>query len=181
MVAGPPEMAPDPYHSPMHPDLERCRQLLAPVSSLPPAMADAPVDGRWSIASILEHLDLTYTLNGASVSRRAAKGAGVARARSFQQWVAQTLVISLGYFPSGRKSPEMVLPRGRAYSDVAPELDAHLIELDRQLDDAARVLGARSRVLDHPRLGPLSVNDWRRFHFVHTRHHVRQIEARLRK
>ena len=165
----------------MHPDLQKCRDLLAPVTSLPSDLADAALPGKWSIASILEHLDLTYSMTTASVIRRAAKGPGAPRSRSFEQWLAQTIVVSAGYFPTGRKSPEMVLPRGRAYADVAPGMDAHLTELDQQLQEAARVLGERARVLDHPRLGPLSINDWRRFHFVHTRHHVRQIEDRVRQ
>ena len=165
----------------MHPDLQKCRDLLAPVLGLPAEFADAAVAGKWSVASILEHLDLTYTMNGAAVSRRAAKAPGAARSRSFQQWLAQTIVITAGYFPNGRKSPEMVLPRGRPYADVAPGMDAHLTELDRRMQEAARVLGDRARVLDHPRLGPLSIDDWRRFHVVHTRHHVRQIEERARQ
>jgi hypothetical protein len=167
---------------PVHPDLQTCRELLAPVTTLPADLADAAVPGKWSIAAILEHLDLTYTMNGAAVTRRAAKGAGSpARARSFQHWLAQTIVITIGHFPAGRRSPEMVLPRGRLYADVAPALDVHLIELDRHMNDAARVLGERARVLDHPRLGQLSINDWRRFHAVHTRHHVRQIETLARR
>ena len=165
----------------MHPNLQKCRDLLRPVLTLPSGLADAPVPGKWSIAAILEHLDLTYSINGASVMRRAAKGPGAARSRSFQQWLAQTIVVTAGYFPGGRKSPEMVLPRGRPYEEVAPLMDAHLTELDGQLREAAGVLGERSRVLDHPRLGPLSIDDWRRFHFVHTRHHVRQIEERVRQ
>jgi hypothetical protein len=165
----------------VHPDLQKCRALLAPVLTLPASLGDAAVPGRWSIASILEHVDLTYTMNGAAVTRRAAKGPGPARTRSFQHWLAQTIVVTAGYFPSGRKSPEMVLPRGRPYAEVAPGMEAHLVELDRQMQDAGRILGERARVLDHPRLGPLSISDWRRFHFVHTRHHVRQIEDRARQ
>lgn len=165
----------------MHPDLQKCRDLLAPVTTLPASVGEAPVDGKWSIAAILEHLDLTYTMNAAAVTRRASKGPGTARPRSLGQWFAQTIVITAGYFPSGRKSPEMVLPRGRPFVDVAPAMDMHLVDLDRQLREAALVLGDASRVLDHPRLGPLSINDWRRFHFVHTRHHVRQIEERARQ
>ncbi len=165
----------------MHPDLQKCRDLLAAVTALPASAGDAPFEGKWSIAAILEHLDLTYTMNAAAVTRRASKGPGAARRRSFAQWLAQTIVITAGHFPSGRKSPEMVLPRGRSFSEVAPSVDSHLVDLDRQLREAAQVLGEASRVLDHPRLGPLSVNDWRRFHYVHTRHHVRQIAERAWK
>jgi hypothetical protein len=33
-------------------------------------------------------------------------------------------------------------------------------------------------MLDHPILGPLTVDQWRKFHVVHTEHHVRQISQR---
>ena len=35
--------------------------------------------------------------------------------------------------------------------------------------------GARVKVLDHPVLGPLTAKQWRKFHLIHGRHHVRQI------
>jgi hypothetical protein len=40
--------------------------------------------------------------------------------------------------------------------------------------------GSRIKVLDHPILGPLSIDQWRRFHLVHGLHHVKQIR-RLRR
>jgi DNA-binding transcriptional regulator YdaS (Cro superfamily) len=35
-------------------------------------------------------------------------------------------------------------------------------------------------VLTHFQLGPMSVRQWRRFHRVHARHHVPQIERAIR-
>jgi hypothetical protein len=39
--------------------------------------------------------------------------------------------------------------------------------------------GKQTRLLDHPVLGPLTARQWRKFHWVHGRHHVKQI-LRLR-
>jgi hypothetical protein len=50
--------------------------------------------------------------------------------------------------------------------------------MDLALDGAAARFGARVKLMNHPIIGPLSVRQWRRFHWVHTRHHVRQIIAR---
>jgi hypothetical protein len=35
--------------------------------------------------------------------------------------------------------------------------------------------GRSTRILDHPVLGPLTARQWRRFHWVHARHHMKQI------
>jgi hypothetical protein len=32
--------------------------------------------------------------------------------------------------------------------------------------------------VDHPRLGALTVDEWLKFHLVHTRHHEKHIRAR---
>jgi len=52
--------------------------------------------------------------------------------------------------------------------------------MDASLADAERRFGHRTRVLFHPILGPLTAQQWRRFHLVHGRHHLKQIEARLK-
>ncbi|HEY3972851.1 MAG TPA: DUF1569 domain-containing protein [Candidatus Sulfotelmatobacter sp.] len=40
--------------------------------------------------------------------------------------------------------------------------------------------GRSRKLLDHPILGPLTGNQWRKFHLVHGLHHVKQIR-RLRQ
>jgi hypothetical protein len=52
--------------------------------------------------------------------------------------------------------------------------------MDALLAQCAARFGARSKVLDHPILGPFSIAQWRKFHLVHGRHHVKQIR-RLRE
>jgi hypothetical protein len=59
-------------------------------------------------------------------------------------------------------------------------IDPHLLVLDQRLKDVARAFGSRTPVLNHPIMGPFSVNDWRRFHWVHTRHHLRQIRIKAK-
>jgi hypothetical protein len=163
----------------MHPDLELCSDgLRSALAGFSPADADAARGGRWSIANVVEHLDLTYTRNVAGLERRLRKGNSPERKRTLRQAAIRTVIITLGYFPPGRSAPEMVVPQGRAFSDVVAGLYGHLEELDRCLTEAERVFGATPAVLDHPIIGPFSVDDWRRFHWVHTRHHLKQIRAR---
>ena len=47
--------------------------------------------------------------------------------------------------------------------------------MDEVMARCAAKFGAREKLLDHPFLGPLSVNQWRKFHLVHGLHHVKQI------
>ena len=71
-------------------------------------------------------------------------------------------------------------PRG---VDAATVLDSALTALaamDVALDEAELRFGPRVRLMDHPVLGPLTIDQWRTFHWVHTRHHARQIRERAR-
>jgi hypothetical protein len=34
--------------------------------------------------------------------------------------------------------------------------------------------------LDHPFIGPLTADQWRKFHWVHGRHHIRQMQDRMK-
>jgi len=163
----------------VHPQLELVRaELNSAIDSLSAADAERAVEGRWSIANVLEHLDLTFSRNAAGLERRIAKGDAPARRRTLKQAAIRFLIVTLGYFPEGRKSPEMVVPKGRPYSDVVKDIQSHLEELDRVMAEGERALGATGAVLDHPVIGPFSIDDWRTFHVVHTRHHVKHIKAR---
>ena len=115
-------------------------------------------EGEWSIAETIEHLARTFS--GTS------KG------------FASLLVIDCGYFPAGRKSPEMALPRGIEPERALPLALENLRVMDDALARAAKAFGTRIHVLDHPVLGPLSVREWRKFHWVHTRHHAGRIVRR---
>ena len=54
----------------MHPDLTRCHSLLdSSIEGLDDRAAAVRVDGRWSIAEIVEHLDRTYTGTSKGLTR----------------------------------------------------------------------------------------------------------------
>ena len=163
----------------MHPHIRVCLdELKHALEGVSPTDAERAIDGRWSIANIIEHLDLTFSRNAAGLERRIAKGESPVRRRTFKQAAIRFVVVTIGYFPEGRKSPAMVVPQGRPYTEVAADIESHLVHLDRVMANAERVLGASRAVLDHPVIGPFSIDDWRKFHVVHTRHHIKQIKAR---
>ena len=164
----------------MHPHLRRCRDgLQLAIRGLTPAQAELSVDGKWSIAGIVEHLDLIYTSNIQGLEHRLQKGAPARRSRTMRQNVTRLIVTRLGYFPTGRSSPAGVFPKGRRFVELSIVIEPHLMLLDQRLKDVARAFGTRTPVLNHPLLGPFSVADWRRFHWVHTRHHLRQIQTKV--
>jgi hypothetical protein len=133
--------------------------------------------GKWSAEAVLEHLDLTFAGMVHSLRRGLEKGHG-ARPRSWLALAAQFAIVDLGYFPRGLKSPEGVVPAGGRGAGVVDDIRRHLVEMDETMRECEVKLG-RGATFTHPRLGPMTVRQWRRFHLVHARHHMKQI-ARLR-
>ena len=153
--------------------------LFDAIRDVAPGQADVGAGGKWSVAGIVEHLCLSYSKSAAGLTRRREKGPGTpARPRTLRQHLQQFIVVTLGYFPPGRESPTAVAPTGRPYRDLLADLDRVFSELDASLTATGSVLGGSRAVLDHPVLGPFSVNQWRKFHLVHTRHHAQQIRTR---
>ena len=135
---------------------------------------------KWCAAEILEHLYLTYTGTTKGFGRVLTGDKPLASKVSWKNRVQAMIVVDVGYLPEGRKSPATAMPRGIPAEKVKAEIIAAIGALDEIMDRCASRFGARVKVLDHPFLGPFSVNQWRKFHLVHGRHHVKQLH-RLRK
>jgi hypothetical protein len=133
---------------------------------------------QWSPAEIVEHLTRAYSGTAKGFERCVEKGAPLATGATARQRLQQFALISLGYFPAGREAPKQIIPTGEL--DLQAVLDAVRRDLAR-LDEAAvrarQALGT-GKMLDHPVLGALTVDQWLKFHEVHTRHHTKQIEQR---
>ncbi len=137
----------------------------------------------WSIQQILEHLMLTYELAGRAFEERLAKERPSLRLVTRKQRFIQWLLLSVGYFPSGRTAPEGVLPDQLNLppmpgAELAEETRRRLAVFDRLATRAETAFG-QIRSINHMVLGLLSVPQWRRFQVVHGRHHLKQI-ARIR-
>jgi hypothetical protein len=158
--------------------LEKLRQELEEtMRAAGPNMNRAP-QGKWSGAQVLEHLYLTYRGTNAGISKCLERGTPVARPATFIDRVRTFAVVQAGYFPTGRKSPERAIPNGMACEDVCRAILSELQKMDSGLVECASKFGERTRIFDHPVLGPLSVEQWRRFHLAHGKHHARQIRER---
>ncbi len=162
--------------------LERLRQELEEAVGGADAgdLAKAPA-GKWSPAQILEHLFLTYTHTSRGLAKCQEQGAPLATRATLMDRLATLLVVNFGYLPEGRKSPERAVPRGMPLEEVQQAIVPELQKMGLGLDDCERRFGARTKILDHPVLGPLTAEEWRKFHWVHGRHHARQIRERMGK
>ena len=136
-------------------------------------------EGKWSVAEILEHLDRTYKTTVPLLQKCLDAGQPSAGRPTLAQRVAAGIVVGLGYMPSGRKAPEYAVPKGLPPDEVLRNLPVHVADMDRVLAECERRFGAHGRLANHFVLGPLTAQEWRKFHWVHTRHHMKQI-ARLK-
>jgi hypothetical protein len=162
-------------------DIARCQTLIGSATAgLDDKRGATRVGGRWSIAEIIEHLDRTFTGTSKGLERCLQAGAPRVTADTFSIRIRRWWVVTLGRFPTGIPAPRHVLPSGELLlSDVIARSSAHLAEMDAALARAVERFGADA-VMDHPILGPFTAAQWARFHYVHTRHHCRQIAARRR-
>jgi hypothetical protein len=166
----------------MHETLERLEAelvvVLGGLSARDAQLTPRANPAKWNIQQIVEHLLLTYRSTVDLVQTRLAKGTPTKNAPSALQRVGQFGLITIGFFPPGRQSPEAVSPKLPASLRTGEELTRRMREevlsLDASLAEAATMFGER-RFASHLVLGPLSAAQWRKFHLVHGRHHVKQI------
>jgi hypothetical protein len=85
------------------------------------------------------------------------------------------LVLDFGYFPSGRNSPDAAKPKGMSAEIILGEICRRIADMDDVIGKCEREFGKRAFVADHPVLGPFTMQQWRKFHWVHGRHHLKQI------
>jgi Protein of unknown function (DUF1569) len=132
-------------------------------------------EGKWSTAEVLEHLYLTYTGTRKAFERCLQAGKPLAQTPVFKDRIKAFVVTRLGYMPEGRKAPQHAQPRGLAVEEVTREIGSRISAMDEVIAQCEARFGKRTPVLDHPFLGPLTARQWRKFHWVHGCHHLKQI------
>ena len=164
----------------MDPHLRRLRdELSTAIDGLSPREATSRFPGKWCVAEIVEHLYLTYTGTSKGFSRILDSGKAHGNTPTLRQRLQAFVVTGVGYFPNGVKSPAVATPRGWPPEKAISEIASKIAEMDEIMSRCAARFGADAKVLNHPVLGPFSVSQWRKFHLVHGRHHLKQIR-RLR-
>ena len=73
------------------------------------------------------------------------------------------------------------VPKGMSRDEVRRLILTELQQMETGLAECERKFGPRAKILDHPALGPLNVAEWRKFHWVHGKHHAQHIRERAGK
>jgi hypothetical protein len=132
-------------------------------------------EGKWSVAEILEHLYLSYTGTTKGFQRCLEAGKPLATSSTLKQRIMVLYVVNCGRFPAGRKAPKNTQPRGVLLETIVADVAAQIGAMDGAITKCEEQYGKRRKLLDHPILGPFTARQWRKFHWVHGRHHVKQI------
>ena len=132
--------------------------------------------GKWSAAEVLEHLTLTFVGTAKGMQRVSAAGVDGGTKPTLKQRASVFVVTRLGYFPSGRKSPEMVDPKTSEPKTAVPRILEALTNMDGVLREVEQKAGKAAKI-PHPILGPLTIAEWKKFHRIHTKHHMKQVDA----
>lgn len=133
---------------------------------------------KWSIQQIADHLLKTYASTIPLLRGRVDKQTPTRTRATLLQRFTQTLVLTFGRFPHGRRSPDSVAPSASPTPlsgfELAEKFRAHFAELDA-VATLAQALFGKQRCATHQVLGPLSIHQWCTFHLIHGRHHINQI------
>ena len=132
-------------------------------------------EGKWSSAEVLEHLYLTYTSTVKGFERCLEAGRPQVTPPTPKQRLAAILVVRAGLMLGRREAPPYTRPRGMPAEKVVAEIGVQIEVMDRIIAQCEARCGKRVKLLNHSVLGPLSGSEWRKFHWVHGRHHIKQI------
>jgi hypothetical protein len=181
-------MPPATHNAAVHPLLDQTRELLAAplagCSAEQLARHPAGDPARWSAWQVIEHLSATWRSTTNGIEDRLQKSRPLRTRPTLAQRSMQFAVCECGYFPKGREAPLPVQPAeasGEPLSgdELIARFSATLAAMDSMLN-RIEPQAKNKPVLTHFRLGPMTVRQWRRFHRVHARHHVAQIERAIR-
>jgi hypothetical protein len=136
----------------------------------------------WSAQQIIEHLVLSYRVTNVALQSRVNKGRlSRRRKRTWLQWSLQLMILTFGDMPKGVPATEETTPVADGFAvldgrQLAALLRKEISLMDTLLNQCRRTFGME-RVASHSLLGPLRVDQWRRFHVVHGYHHLEQLQS----
>jgi len=135
--------------------------------------------GKWSAAQIVQHVALGIDLVARSFAAL-ADAPPAARRSSPHENVLRHLTLGVGHYPGVLKA----LPHAKPDPKPDPELVTAQFRMGvEQYKDIASSWTEEqqtTRFVRHPVLGDLNFPEWVRFHFLHCRHHGREIQQRLK-
>jgi len=163
----------------MHPLLqEALKEIEAATAGMTEGQLKYHPEGKWCAAEILEHLALAFELTSKGCEKALAAGKNLGGEPSMKERLIQTIVVDLKYIPTGRKAPAITTPSGQTTGlAVVERIRKGLVTMDQKLAECREKLGTTGRLLNHPVLGPFTNEQWCTFHYVHTKHHMKQVRG----
>jgi hypothetical protein len=134
----------------------------------------------WSAQQVVEHLVLGYRLTSSALENRLSKGRlSRNHKRTYLQWSLQLMILTFGRLPRGVPALDETMPVAGSFAAMDGQQLVKLLRqeidaMDAMFDRCRRKFGME-RVAVHPFLGPLRVDQWRRFHALHGLHHLQQL------
>jgi hypothetical protein len=139
---------------------------------------------KWNSQQVVEHLVMGCRLTREVLETRLKKGRlSRKHSRTYLQWALQMMILSFGKMPRGVPALDETMPTPGRFPEMSGQelidlLHREIEAMDSVLDASRRRFGIE-RVGIHPFLGPLRVDQWRRFHAVHGHHHLIQLRSLL--
>ena len=163
----------------MSPHLEKVRAVAQRLTrDFSPEDWEYSREGKWSASQTMEHLVLTFTATTKGALKIMRANEPFCRESTWQDFGRKIYVLGLGRIPEGLRATVNLTPKQGLPGNSLRAFNDALVAMDATLTDAERRFGKKTRILDHPVLGPLTAEQWRRFHWVHSNHHFRQIAVR---
>ena len=156
------------------------RRLLGPLDGKGDDVWHAGPPGAWSPGEIVAHVATSIAVTADVLDSRRDKPPMRRRRRPPIQLLLRPVILGIGWFPVRRQAPAFALPE--THPDRAGT-EARLREAVTRFERLAGDLLPRRRgdlYVKHPVLGDLTLEEWMRFHVVHTEHHRRQLIRRMR-
>ena len=170
----------------MHPvlksALEPLAQVMESVTQEEAQTPPLPGQGHWCAQQIMEHLILTYQLTSGAVSRQLKSGRVSKHRRSMLEFILRVQTIGFGYMPEGIPAIRAVRP-GQYTPQPGAEIARRFLEAAEEMD--AQLVAARKKFGiqicgEHPMFGVMRVDEWRRYHAIHAKHHLKQLRNAIR-
>lgn len=133
----------------------------------------------WNAQELVEHLVLALRSSKHALETRIEKGRPSRGSATLIQRLRRTAVFTFRRLPRGIPAPPFVRPGlmrwGQMDGTALAEQFRHEVDSVDKILSAIRERFGNRRVAAHFLLGPLSEEEWRRFHVIHCRHHLDQL------
>jgi uncharacterized damage-inducible protein DinB len=153
--------------------------ILEPLKGLRDGQWHEAPAGRWTIAQILQHLAIGVDAIVRRLEERRDR-TDLARRATARQQLLRHLLLGVGRFPPGRKTPAATRPDDRPDPKMAAAQYRMAVERLAALAESLPAEQQARLFVRHPYIGDLNLPEWVRFFYVHNRHHAQQIAVRLR-